>query len=135
MARPAILLLGVLLLAGCGGDDDGGYDAEFQDDFTSACVDAVGGEMAAPICDCWYEAVSGSIDFEDLPPVEDLVSGDLDEGADRVEGGDADRPLVELAGCVRGLNAEPTLPATTAPVPTVPAPRPPPTTTTTTTPS
>jgi hypothetical protein len=130
--RPALAFAALLLLAGCSDSSGGGYDAEFRDDFTSQCVDAIGGRRAGAICDCWYEAVSGSIDFDDLPPVEDLVSGELDDGADRLEGGDADRPLEELAGCVRGLGAEPTIPPTTAPVPTIPNPRPPPTTTTTT---
>src|SRR5262245_33326782 len=131
LAILAVALLSVLVLAGCSKDQTADYDAEFEADFISQCTDTYAGQAGQRVCDCWYRAVSGSIDFDRLPPLDELMGDDLDQGATREPGGQADRPLAELANCVRGLGVEATIPATTAPPPTATTPRPPPTTTTT----
>src|SRR5262245_50372621 len=136
MGRPhqlgilGVALLCLLVLGGCSQGEAPDYDAEFQSDFLRQCTDTYVGSAGRQVCECWYTAVSGSIDFDRLPPLDELMGDDLDQGASREPGGRTDRPLAELANCVRGLNAEATIPATTAPPPTEP---PPPTTTSPTT--
>jgi hypothetical protein len=127
----AVALAALALVAGCSGDDSGEYDAEFQAEFMDTCTERIGGPGAEPVCTCWYDAVSETIAFDRLPAIDDLVGGDLDQGADRQPGQAEDEAQVALATCVRRLDAAPTLPGTTVPPPTLPAPRPPPTTTTT----
>jgi hypothetical protein len=124
----ALALVGVLL-AGCsdGGTED--YDEAFHQDFVRRCVDAFGAPGGDQVCECWYSAVSEAVDFEDLPPLDDLLGDDFDDAPTRLPGSDMDVPMQTLAACVRQAGAEPTV-GTAPPPPTLP---PPPTTTAPTT--
>lgn len=130
LSRLAALGALVLLVVGCSGGEPADYDAEFRDDFLSRCTDAFARPGAEQVCGCWYDAVSGTVAYEDLPDLADLLGGDFDSAATRQPGGDLDVPLRTLATCVRTLGAETTL-GDPAPPPTEPR-RPTPTTTATT---
>jgi hypothetical protein len=113
----------------CSDDQPADYDAAFEEDFLAQCTDAYGGQGGPRVCGCWYDAVSRTVAFEDLPSVDDMVGDDFDIAPTRLPGGELDVPLELLAACVRSIGAAPTL-GEPVPLPTTP---PPPTTSTTTT--
>lgn len=130
MKRSVAALALALLLAGCSDGDPAGYDDEFRADFVQRCVEADGRGAAQQVCDCWYGQVSETVDFDDLPAIDDLVGDDFTIAPTRLPGGELDVPLQLLAACVRQVGAEPTM-GTALPPPTTP--RPPTTTTAPTT--
>lgn len=125
----ALVLVG-LLLAGCSDGEAAGYDEEFRTEFVARCTDAYAQPGAPQVCECWHGAVSESVAFEDLPSLDDLLSGDFDTAPTRVPGSDMDVPMQTLAACVRRVGAEPTV-GTAPPPPTLPRPPTTPPTTTT----
>ena len=135
MGRPRALRLGVALVVtvflgvACSGDDTADYDAAYQEDFLRQCRDAFGGPAAPQVCGCWYDALSRTVAFEDVPAIDDMLADDFDDAPTRLPGGEMDVPLELLAACVRSLGATPTL-GDPVPLPTTPRPPPPPTTTT-----
>jgi hypothetical protein len=135
MGRSRGLCVGVALAvtlfvaAACSDGEAADYDAAFQEDFLGQCTDAYGGPGAPRVCGCWYEALSRTVAFKDLPAVDDLLADDFDIAPTRLPGGELDLALELLATCVRSLGAEPTL-GDPVPLPTTPRPPAPPTTTT-----
>jgi hypothetical protein len=125
LALAATLLVGTACSDGAAAD----YDAAFQEDFLGRCTDAYAGPGARRVCGCWYDALSRTVDFADLPAVDDLLADDFDIAPTRLPGGELDVPLELLASCVRSIGAEPTV-GEPVPLPTTPRPPAPPTTTT-----
>jgi len=115
MGRPRALRLGVALVVtvflgvACSGDDTADYDAAYQEDFLRQCRDAFGGPAAPQVCGCWYEALSRTVAFKDVPAIDDMLADDFDDAPTRLPGGEMDVPLELLAACVRSLGATPTL--------------------------
>ena len=132
--RPLLPALGAValagLLAGCSGESSPDYDEAFRADFTSQCTEAYGRPGAQQVCGCWHDALVQAVPFEDLPAIGDLIADDFESAPTRIPGSDLDEPLRLLAGCVRFLQAEPTI-GEPMPLPTTPQ-RPPPSTTATT---
>jgi hypothetical protein len=125
----ALVMVG-LLLAGCSDGEAADYDAEFQADFMSRCIETYAQPGAEQVCGCWYGAVSESVEFEDLPPIDELMGDDFDTAPTRLPGGEMEIPMRTLAACVRQVGAQPTV-GTAPPPPTLPRPPTTPPTTTT----
>jgi hypothetical protein len=74
----------VLLAAGCsspGSVDD--YNADTEMNFMLACEEAnrgLGEAEATERCECWYEEISTTIDFEEFETIEDDIRDALDAG-------------------------------------------------------
>ena len=136
MARPhlhvrwVVLVVGLLVLAGCSDGETAGYDAAFEEDFLAECTDAFGRPGAPQVCGCWYDGLVDAVAFGDLPALDDLVADDFDIAPTRVPGGELDVPLEILAGCVRSAGAAATI-GSVVPPPTTPRPPTTPTTATT----
>lgn len=111
----------VALLAGCSSSEPADYDEAFRTDFVSRCREAYGRPGAEQVCGCWHDALVQAVPFEDLPPIDDLLADDFDIAPDRLPGNPMQQPLALLAGCVRFLQAEPTIDQRLPP-PTLPAP-------------
>jgi hypothetical protein len=123
------LVVAVLVAAGCSDGASGAYDAEFEADFTARCEDAYDHPGGPQVCGCWFDALSQSVQFDDLPPVDDLLADDFEGAPSRIPGSELEVPLALLATCVRNLAAGGTI---GDPVPPPTTPREPTTTTTTT---
>jgi len=124
MTRPHRVVVGaaivaLLVLVGCSDAETAGYDAAFQEDFVAECTTAFGRPGAPQVCGCWYDGLVDTVDFEDLPSVEDLVADDFANAPTREPGGELDVPLDLLAACVRTNGAASTI-GSIVPPPTEP---------------
>ena len=124
----ALAMVG-LLLAGCSDGEAADYDEAYHTDFVDQCVETYAQPGAEQVCECWYGAVSETVEFEDVPPLDDLMGDDFDTAPTRLPGSDMDIPMQTLAACVRQVGAQPTV-GTAPPPPTLPRPPTTPTTTT-----
>lgn len=100
----AVLALGGLLLAGCGGSGEPEeYNATVEENYVKGCeisIDESNPQIsdAIAVCQCAYEKIVRGVDFEDFKALDDDLREDIEALSDIP---DSDSTIGDIRGYIR----------------------------------